>query len=288
VTFPMGGLTSVVIGCGYVGQRLIRVLPSDAPHLAVSRSSVGSNGLVLDLDTDDLAPLMARCGGAVLYAFFPPPSSDERDHRSRLLVEALASELLQPAAVVLISTTGVYGDCGGAWVDEGSPVRPVVVRSQRRLDAEAVWRRYGEMSGVPVAVLRVAGIYGPGKLPSARLQKAQPLLCLEQSPWSNRVHVDDLVRTARSAVGLNTVVNVADGSPSSMTAYFHALADALGVPRLQEASREELASQWSEGLRSYMTESRRVDNTRMRELLGGVLQYPDLQIGLAAAIAESG
>lgn len=281
-------LSAVVLGCGYVGQRLLRRLPQGtALGLSRSQPSHVNQWLSLDLDSDPLDALCDVVGDTVLYYFAAPSVSSLCDDRSRRVVDALQRSGNKPAAVVLISTTGVYGDCGGEWVTEQRPVLPVAARSKRRADAEQAWSEYCARADLPLAVLRVAGIYGPDKLPTARLSQEQPLLLEAQSPFSNRVHVDDLIDTALAAAGQSILLNVADGSPSTMTAYFHALADALAVPRLPEAEREQLAAQWSAGLRSYMSESRRIDNTRMRTLLGGALRYPDLSLGLAACVRES-
>lgn len=279
---------TVIVGCGYVGKRLRR-RADHAAALGVSRTRPegAEHWLALDLDADPLAPLVESIAGSLLYYFAPPSMTSERDDRSRRLLEALADAGAAPRAVVLISTTGVYGDCGGDWVDERRALQPGSARSRRRADAEAAWTAFCETRGVPLARLRVAGIYGPGKLPLARLAGEQPLLRQSQSPYSNRVHVDDLLDCAVAAAGGEWLLNVADGTPSSMTAYFHALADAVGVARLPEADREALAQRWSAGLRSYMEESRRIDNGAMRALLGGRLRYPALGPGLAACLAET-
>ena len=278
----------VVVGCGYVGQRLLGRLPNDANALGVSRTQPESfkHWLSVDLDSDDLHALVEAVQDAVLYYFAAPSTCSEQDDRSRRLLAAIVQSGCKPSAIVLISTTGVYGDCDGQWVDEERALQPVAARSVRRVDAEGVWSDYAQPSEIPLAILRVAGIYGPGRLPLARLTKEQPLLREEQSPCSNRVHADDLVDAALAAAGRTSVINVADGSPSTMTAYFHALADAAEVARLPEADRETLSAQWSVGLRSYMSESRKIDNTRMLELLGGSLRYPDLAAGLAACVDE--
>ncbi|MGB0865498.1 MAG: NAD-dependent epimerase/dehydratase family protein [Granulosicoccaceae bacterium] len=278
----------VVVGCGYVGQRLLQRDLLATSILGVSRHRPDGScpWLCIDLDTDVLDALIEPMDGAVVFYFAPPSSSSLRDDRSRRLLAAMEAQACRPKAVVLISTTGVYGDCAGSWVDENTPLQAVASRSIRRVDAELVWGEFAASAECPLAVLRVAGIYGPGKLPLARLSKSQPLLLQSQSPYSNRVHVDDLLDSAVAAVGLNTVINVADGAPSTMTAYFHELADAVGVARLPEADRESLAVQWSQGLRSYMSESRRVDNARMKKLLGGGLRYPNLAAGLAASVAK--
>jgi len=279
---------SVIIGCGYVGQRLLRRWQDGNKPAALGVSRQLRTGfdhwLAIDLDHDDLTTLASHCDGAVIYYFAAPSSDSERDDRSQRFIDALQASSASPSSVVLISTTGVYGDCAGQWVDETAPLKPEAARSKRRVDAEIRWQGYAEGADVALSVLRVAGIYGPGKLPLARLEKDQPLLKVADSPYSNRVHVDDLLDTAEAIAGQHTVVNVADGSPSTMTEYFHTLADVTGLPRLVEAGRQELEQHWSHGLRSYMSESRRVDNQRMRELLGGELRYPELQHGLESCL----
>lgn len=281
--------SAVVIGCGYVGTRLQHRLSAQGVScIGVARTALADNSrLLLDLDQDDQQPLLQVCAGASLYYFAPPSSNSLHDARSRRLIDTLQQAGVLPANVVLISTTGVYGDCAGGWVDESAALRPAADRAKRRVDAEQAWAQFSESTGVALAVLRVAGIYGPGKLPLRRLHSGKPLLSQQQSPWSNRVHVDDLLDTVQAVSGSATVINVADGNPSSMTQYFHCLADAAGLPRLPEASREQLQAQWSEGLRSYMDESRRIDNSHMRELLGASLRYPDLATGLAACFDEA-
>ena len=279
--------STVIVGCGYVGQRLLKRLPEGAA-LGLSRRQpeLIEHALGIDLDHDPLSALLDVVDGAVMYYFVAPSISSLQDDRSRRLIHALTNSRAKPASIVLISTTGVYGDCAGEWVNEERALQPAAARSRRRVDAERVWAEYCKVEGVALAILRVAGIYGPGKLPKKRLSSGQPLLLESQSPYSNRVHVEDLIDTAQAVAGHDGVFNVADGFPSTMTAYFHVLADVLGVERLPEASREELIASWSDGLRSYMSESRRIDNTRMRAFLGGALRYSNLQAGLEDCLKQ--
>lgn len=282
-------MPSVIVGCGYVGQQLMEQLSKQSEVLGVRRSRLEHqpNMLSVDLDEDCLDKLASVCDAANLYYFLAPSALTDRDERSRRLIEALGSGPATPASVVLISTTGVYGDCAGAWVDETWPARPTSSRSIRRADAEKAWTQFAGEFSCPLAILRVAGIYGPNKLPIPRLLDKQPLLSVEHAPYSNRVHVRDLVDTVIAATGLQLTVNVADGSPSTMTEYFHVLADTAGIGRLPERSWQQLESHWSAGMRNYMTESRRIDNSVMRNLLGRDLRYPTLTSGIAASIEAS-
>jgi len=284
----------LIVGCGYVGERVARAeQAAGARVIALVRSADGAARLAaqgiecLRADLDDRASLTALpTAQASLYYFAPPPPSGVIDTR---LEDFLAAIEQPPAQVVLISTTGVYGDCQGEWVTEDRPPHPVADRARRRLDAEQRLRTWGQAHDVPVAILRVPGIYGPERLPVARLQAGEPVLREAESPWSNRVHVDDLVRAclaarARRARG---VYNISDGHPSTMTDYFNRVADALGLPRPPQITRAQASTELSDGMRSYLAESKRLDNRRMREELGVEPRYADLARGLAACVAAA-
>jgi nucleoside-diphosphate-sugar epimerase len=193
--------------------------------------------------------------------------------------------------VVYISTTGVYGDCGGAWVDETWPARPAVDRARRRWDAEQTLSRWSRHTGCELVVLRVAGIYGPGRLPLERIRQAVPMVREAESPYSNRIHVDDLATVCMAAMERGqpgAVYNACDGSPSTMTDYFLAVADAAGLPPPPLIPLAEAAGQISEAMLSYLAESRRLSNRRQSEDLGVVLRYPTLAQGLRAVCESEG
>jgi len=161
---------------------------------------------------------------------------------------------------------------------------------KRRLDSENVFRDYGATHGVPVIILRVSGIYGPGRLPLTQIHQGQPLLRLEESGPSNRIHADDLAQICVSAAEKaedGEIFNVSDGQPCSMTEYFNAVADALGMPRQPQVSLEEARKVMMPLMLSYVSESRVVDPTRMFQRLGITLRYPTLQAGLKASISAA-
>ena len=191
--------------------------------------------------------------------------------------------------MLYISTTSVYGDCQGEWVDEDRPLRPGTARARRRLDAENAWRAWSDASGGELVILRVPGIYGPGRLPLERLRERLPLVREEDSPWTNRVHAADLARICVEAMarGLSgEVYHASDGHPSTMTDYFNRIADLAGLDRPPSLPMAEAAEHLSAGTLSYMRESRRVSNRKLREELGIELLYPDLAAGLPACFAE--
>jgi nucleoside-diphosphate-sugar epimerase len=188
-----------------------------------------------------------------------------------------------PQRIVYISTSAVYGDCRGDWITETQPACPATERGQRRLDAELRLREWAQTHGSGWIILRVPGIYGPGKLPLARLQKGLPVLHEAEAPYTNRIHADDLATVCVAALyseHRDTVYNVSDGHPSNMTDYFFRVADAAGLPRPAEVSREVAEKILSPGMLSFLQDSRRMDNTRLLEELGIELQYPDLDAGL--------
>lgn len=284
--------TVLIIGCGYLGERVARAEKAGGARvIALVRSAEGVARLAaqgiesLRADLDDPASLPTLpTAQASLYYFAPPPSSGVTDTRLENFLAAIAQP---PAPVVLISTTGVYGDCRGEWVTEDRPPHPLADRARRRLDAEQRLRAWGQVHDVPVAILRVPGIYGPGRLPVSRLQAGEPVLREAESPWSNRVHIDDLARAclAARARRADGVYNISDGHPSTMTDYFNRVADALGLPRPPQITRAQADTVLSDGMHSYLAESKRLDNRRMREELGVEPLFPDLARGLAACLA---
>jgi len=284
----------LIIGCGDVGRRVaVGERAGGETVTALVRSAhstarLGALGLHVargDLDNPEtLTGLPTR--EARIYYFAPPPPSGTTDPRLRNFLATIAPDAL-PARIVLIGTSGVYGDCHGEWVTEERPPRPQTDRARRRLHAEQALQTWGERQGVPVVILRVPGIYGRGRLPDRRVRAREPVLREEESPWSNRVHIDDLTRACLAAGERgrpNAVYNISDGHPTSMTDYFNRVADALGVERPPQITLAQARVELSEGMQSYLAESKRLDNRRMREELGVALYYPDLIQGLAACL----
>jgi len=221
--------------------------------------------------------------GFILFHFAPPAPSGLADTRTANLLAALES--CPPRRIVYISTSGVYGDCGGAWVDETHPVNPGNDRSRRRVDAERQLTAFAERHAIPLVILRVPGIYGPGRLPLERIRRGDPVVCPEEAPWSNRIHADDLAAIAVRAAqdeAPSGIYNASDDQPSSMTDYIYRVADASGLPRPPCVSLAEARRTFSPGLLEYLNESRRLDNRRLKEELGVRLIYPTLATGLAA------
>ena len=283
----------MIIGCGYTGRILgARLLTAGLPVTGVvsSRTSalhldkIGITPVVADLDQP--APQLPLADADRIYYFAPPPNEGVADPRLERILHALR-ELKSTPRIVYTSTTGVYGDCQGDWVDETRPVQATTDRSRRRLDAERQLLLWQEQSGGEVIILRVAGIYGPGRLPLARLRQESPMINEAEAPWSNRIHADDLATVCAAAMDRGRsgeVYNVSDGTPGNMAEYFSKVADLAGLPRPRSISLAEARQELPPGLLSYLQESRRLDNRKMLKELGVTLRYPTLAEGLPASL----
>jgi nucleoside-diphosphate-sugar epimerase len=283
----------LIVGCGDIGQRVATLELADGSRVkGLSRSeqttehlqSLGIQPIRGDLDQPaSLQHLPAE--GTLLYYFAPPSSMGVSDPHMEALVSVLTSPNL-PRRVILISTTGVYGNCRGEWITEERLPHPETDRARRRLDSENRLRSWSDAENVPIVILRVPGIYGPGRLPEQRLREGHPVLREEESPFTNRIHADDLARVcvAASRHGrAGTHYNISDGNPTTMTDYFYRVADMLGLPRPPSITFEQARQQLSAGMLSYLSESKRIVNRRMCEDLCDPL-YPDLERGLPSCL----
>ncbi len=285
-----------IVGCGDIGLRVAKLeLAAGHPVAALARSEAAARRLgplgldVVPGDLDEpgsLAGLPARV--RVLYYFAPPPSAGTDDPRLSALLGALPAAAL-PERVVYIGTSGVYGDCRGAWVDEDWPLNPQTDRARRRAAAERVLRDWSEGHGVPSVILRVPGIYGPGRLPVERIRQGIPVVDEREAPYSNRIHADALARACLAAARLGrpgAAYNASDGHPTTMTDYFQRVADALGLPRPPAIGMDAARRTFTPNMLSFLEESKRLDNRRMIRELQIVLRYPDLASGLPACLEE--
>lgn len=283
-----------IAGCGYIGGRVARLAREAGAEVtcivrsgehAAQLAAEGLRTVVCSLD-DAGEFSLTDVAGSVLFYFVPPPGGGIRDTRASNFCDALMLSA-PPARIIYISSTSVYSEVQGGRVTESSPTVPVSAMGKRRLDAERSFSEYGAKAGVPVIVLRVSGIYGPGRLPLMQIQGGQPLLREEEAGPSNRIHANDLALVCLAAAEkgqAGDIFNVSDGYPSSMTAYFNACADALGLPRQRQVTMEEARQAMSPLMFSYVSESRIVDNSNMIERLGITLRYPSLVEGISASL----
>ncbi len=293
----------LIIGCGDVGQRAARVLGSGrrVRLLALTSSvervgdlrALGITPLIGNLDDPRSLQRLAGLATRVLH-LAPPPSSDAgkapRDPRTRALVKALMQRAA-PAAMVYGSTSGVYGDRQGGWVSETDTVLPATARARRRVDAESTVFGWGRTVGLSTTVLRIPGIYAldrDGGTPQARLERGTPVLTAEDDVYTNHIQADDLARACVLALWRGRpqrCLNVCDDTRLKMGDYVDHAADLFGLPRPPRVALEVAKATLPPMLLSFMSESRRITNHRMKSELGLVLRYPTIEQGLRAGAA---
>jgi nucleoside-diphosphate-sugar epimerase len=281
----------LIVGCGDVGQRVLRLvagrwrvfaLTSSATRVPALRA-LGAVPLVGDLDAPETLGRLGALAAHVLH-LAPPRTEGETDVRTRHLVHALARGG-RVQRLVYASTSGVYGDAGGARFDETRAIAPATPRARRRADAEAVLRWFGRTRGATVTILRIPGIYGDGRAGAReRLQRATPVLKPADDVYTNHVHADDLARACVAALVRGRpqrVVHASDDSELKMGDYFDLAADLAALPRPPRVTRAEAQRTLPPSLLSFMGESRRLDNTRLKRELRLVLRYPTVRDGLS-------
>ena len=282
----------LIIGCGDVALRAVPQLRDRYRIYALTHSRervplLRAHGMVpIAGDLDDAASLAGLAGIAhdVLHCA-PPPNCGARDTRTAHLIAALAKGKSLPQQLVYISTSGVYGDCEGALVNETRPQRPQTARAQRRVDAERQLREWGRRSRVRVSILRAPGIYSEQRLPLARLQAGTPVLNAEEDAYTNHIHADDLARMAVAALRFGhpgRAYNASDDSLLKMGEYFDLVADRCGLPRPPRVSRAEASRRIAPNQLSFLNESRRLSNHRIKQELRLKLRYPTVRDGIAA------
>jgi nucleoside-diphosphate-sugar epimerase len=238
-----------------------------------------------DLDRPETLKLE---GAHALLHCAPPPASGDTDTRTANLLAALAKARILPGRIVYVSTSGVYGDCGGERVDESRPVAPRTARAKRRVDAERRLAAWCAEHGAALVVLRAPGIYAEDRLPLASLRERAPVLRAEDDVYTNHIHADDLACAAVRALEDDApagVYNIADDSELRMADWMDLVAARHGLPRPPRLARAEIERSVAPERYSFMSESRRLDNTRMKRVLGLRLRYPTVYEGLAHAHA---
>lgn len=270
----------------------VLALTSSPQRMAVLRER-GITPLLGNLDQPKSVARLAALADRVIH-LAPPPQEELKDWRldprTRTLTRALARRA-PPGSLVYGSTSGVYGDCQGARIQETRAVAPHTPRAYRRVDAEDWVRLYGRQAGVPVHILRIPGIYAndrEGGTPHTRLLKGTPVLRREDDVYTNHIHADDLARACLAALWRGRpqrVSHVCDHSELKMGDYFDLAADLYGLPRPPRIAREGADAHLPLMLLSFMSESRRLDNSRMLKELRLQLCYPTVAEGLRAGLS---
>lgn len=281
----------LIVGCGDVGLRAARLLRGRARVYGLLRSpgqrdalrAAGIVPVVGDLDDRRSLNCLAGLADGVLH-FAPPPGEGESDPRTRRLIAALSLSSL-PRSLVYVSTSGVYGDCQGMLVSETRPAQPNNARAKRRQDAERQLRAWAGSNGVRLCILRAPGIYAEDRMPAERVRKALPALLPEEDIYTNHIHAEDLAGLAIAALfrgRANRVYNAVDDSGLMMGDWFDVVADHLGIERPPRLPRAEVLAAVTPAMRSFLSESRRLSNRRIKVELGFRHRYPTAQGTLAA------
>ncbi|MBL8374285.1 NAD-dependent epimerase/dehydratase family protein [Accumulibacter sp.] len=292
----------LIVGCGDIARRIlprllghyrIFALVRDPQQCAFWREN-GARPVLADLDRPDSLQRIAGLADIIVH-LAPPPAADRRsvaghhgDIRTRWLLAALARGRSLPQRIVYMSTSGVYGDCAGALVDETRALRPATARACRRVDAERQLRAFGRR-GVVVSILRAPGIYAADRLPLDRLRQGTPALRAVDDVYSNHIHADDLAMMTCAALRhgrSNRTYNAVDDSQIRMADYFDLVADRFDLPRVPRLSRREAEERLSPLQLSFMNESRRLLNRRVKNELRVRLRYPHVDDGIAAALTR--
>lgn len=295
----------LIVGCGDVGQRVLPALVGRVRVLALTSSparmadlrALGVTPLLGNLDQPKTLSRLAGLAHRVLHLAPPPPTASDRvalqalqasqgrDLRTAALLQVLRKRTV-PSVVVYGSTSGVYGDCSGEFVSEMKAVNATTVRASKRIDAENLLRQFGRATLQRVSILRIPGIYAPNRaegMPLGRLRQQTPVLDASDDVYTNHIHADDLARACVAALWRGKpqrVVNINDDTQLLMGDYFDVAADLYGLERPPRVSRAKAAVQLTPLRLSFMSESRRMDNTRMKRELRLRLLYPTVHTGL--------
>ncbi len=278
-----------IVGCGDIGRRVSSlyqqqenqtihgVVQSETSKLACEQADIKASRINLD---EPYHIPNEQVKDANIFYFAPPPTTGKTDPRLQAFLNAVEA---RPNRIVLISTTGVYGDSQGEWIDENTPVSPKADRAYRRLSAEQSLQYWAKQHNKEYIILRVPGIYAPDRLPLSRLKKGLAVVNIKEAGWTNRIHADDLAQVCKAAMHCkqtDQIINITDGNPSSMTEYFNHVADYAKLPRPPQISMKEAEKTLSEGMVSYLKESRRIKNDKMLNILAIILKYPTLKSAL--------
>ncbi|MDP3637476.1 MAG: NAD-dependent epimerase/dehydratase family protein [Azonexus sp.] len=286
----------LIVGSGDVARRIfLHLAQRYRVYALVRRASqaaewraAGAIPLLADLDNRASLQRLSGLADIVLH-LAPPPGEGQKDTRTRRLLSVLSQGKSLPRQLVYVSTTGVYGDCAGARIDETRRLNPESARAGRRVDAERYLRQWGARTGVRVSILRAPGIYAADRLPIERLQKGLPALVAADDVFTNHIHADDLAAACLAAMrhaGANRAYNVVDDSDLKMAEYFDRVATAFELPKPPRITRLEAEKLLSPMQLSFMRESRRIGNQRLKNELKLRLAYPLIDDGIAAACSR--
>jgi len=276
-----GSMFVLLAGAGYTGRRVLTMLPSNAVA-ALSRSQVDTDRRLFSFDLDSASDLPLKLPSRYGVIYTVPPAGEPPDARLRNFLA-----LVSPARFVYISTTGVYGDHGGRSVTETSALNSSNPQAASRVAAEALLEDWSRQNDVELVILRVPGIYGPGRLGTERIRSGAPVIAEDDANPGNRIHVDDLARCCVAALDEDVpdgVYNVGDGDNRSSTEFTNAVARQLSLPAPPQISRAEAERRFSRQRMAFLSDSRVVDTTKMRDVLGVIPRYTNPEDGIRASL----
>ena len=288
--------TLLLIGCGDIALRAAPLLRTHYRLIGLCRRSENApqlrqHGIIPisgDLDSPKTLNKLTGIAHAVLH-LAPPTNHGKRDIRTANLLASLTkrpatNKIILPQRYIYISTSGVYGNCNGALTDETSPIKPRIDRSIRRANAEKQIRNWGLRNYISVSILRVPGIYAAERLPLKRIHEGAPVLLPEDDCYTNSIHADDLVHIIFAALRYakpGRVYNACDDSNLKMGEYFDLIADFFDMPRPPRVARVNAYKHISSSMLSFMEESRRLMNIRIKNELHITLRYPTVTKGIS-------
>lgn len=285
----------LIAGYGMLGQALATdAIKRGQPVISLSRSNINRldslhQHIICDFEQCDLQLDLGNEDYGVYY--LAPPSPDEfNDTRLQNFLSAIVTHHI--GHIVYMSTSGVYGDCQGRWISEQSPVNPQTDRAKRRVAAEQILKEHQQQCKVPVSILRVGGIYSSKTINLKRLKNnKRPVICPDQAPYSNRIHIDDLMRVCQQVMQKPAanieIYNVSDGRPSTTTAFAWLVSDIAGLPRVDCVTLEQAPTYYSDTYMSYLLESRRMDTRKLMDSIKPELQYTDITQGIKQCLSSA-
>ena len=285
--------TLLCFGLGYSAEHFVREFGEKFDRIIGTVRSAGRavelktrlNGCcdVLVFDGASVTTDLERAIEEAAYVLVSAPPDENGDPVLAACGDALA-KAAHVRSIVYLSTIGVYGDFGGAWVDEATPVHPGLGRGDARLTAERAWQNFGARHGAAVAVLRLAGIYGPGQNALGQIERGSARRIAKPGQVFNRIHVADIAQAidAAFARGASGIFNVVDDEPTPSGDPIAFAAELLGLAPPPEIPFEQAAPSMSPMALSFWQECRRVRNDKLKRELGVVLRYPTYREGLRA------
>ena len=266
---------TAVIGNGYTGQRVLKLIPENA--------ATGISRQTLDLDKSNDEQIEVPTPYSVLYTV-PPRSESQGEPRIQAFLPLLKT---LPQRVVYLSTSGVYGNRNGKIVCEKDPPSPETPRAKNRLIAETMWTDWCQREKVALVILRIPGIYGPGRLGLHKIEARVPVIREEEANPGNRIHVDDLAACCVRALDESTppgIYNVGDGAHHSSTWFANTVARLATLEPPPQVPRTEAKAAFGAARVSFLNESRILDTTRMLKVLGFTPRYTNPEQGIAASM----